>query len=93
MTPKLNTQKVENNIQTMKASEARQIAENKKRTDFRESFDKVINEIKIHSSLGQFETYYFNRLPKDVEEELNRLGYKVTRKGDNRNGEDILIKW
>ena len=77
----------------MKASEARLIAENKNRSEHRECFDKIMNEVKILSKNGYFEYTYFQKFPKSVEEELIELGYKIERKKSNYNELDTIISW
>ena len=77
----------------MKAKEAREIAENKIKTEHRECFDKIMEDIKINSKHGYFEFTNFNKMPKSVEEELKQLGYKVERRDAGRNEIDVIISW
>jgi len=77
----------------MKASEARLIAENKHRTAFRESFDKVMQTITHTAKGGKFEVWYFENLSPEVQVALEVLGYSIKRRVDNGNMEDIIITW
>lgn len=77
----------------MTAQEARQIAENKVRSDFRESLDNALLEIKRQSSLGKYEVLYFGKLTEGVEIELKKLGYVIERKRGGFNETDLYIKW
>lgn len=77
----------------MKASEARLIAENKKRTDFREAFDKIMRDITHNSKFGYFEIRVLEKVSPDVEKELKRLGYTIERRETEYNFTEIFIKW
>ena len=77
----------------MNAKEARDIAENKHKTVFREQFDKILNDVKLNCKHGFFEINWYDSLNKDVEQELKKLGYTITKTPDGRNNYDIKISW
>lgn len=77
----------------MNAIEARELAIRNNSAEHTKHFGNVIEAITKAAHKGELKVYYYQYLPKSVQDQLEMKGYKITRTPDGRNGEDITISW
>lgn len=76
----------------MTAQEANNLAKIVKETQESNIVYEILDLIKHSAKLGNFETYYYQRLPSNIQEYFKSLGYTIIS-GMDRNEYFHHIKW